>query len=777
MFGVKSVGRHNQRKPGRFKMKEEPLQEIVQRSERLYSEFLAARNQSGLPKALDAIELLGKIIEANGHLPSEVRGNIHGRLAQMWEGIELLPGQAARTRALENYRTALNCFAPETEIWAFTHFNIAKLVLGSPLGSAQAGIESAIAHLRSALTVFTIDGAPPIWAAATGTLGNAYSALPAGDRAANLDRAIACYQNALRVLTPDAFPNDCQIAMENLGRIFFDQASWRQALDCAKEGLRAIENTRLSGLTAEARKRIHQAGLRQTERGIAAAIRLGLDQEAIELADRSRTRNLADELWRREYRPYGVTADEWRQFEDWREKLQELEAKRLDTADAREIRAELSRVRKEIARLSVRFAEIDPDFSPLARPMDVQGMGQLAAELDAILVQIYVTFEGAFVFLVGPGNASISAQQIIHIPELSSSKLSQIASRWFQSYNWAHRRKHRAERRAELALQIWKRRAEETAQRLYEVLAAPVSSAVQAVYPNTSRLVLIPNKVLGALPLHAAWRLENGYRKSWLDDFEITYAPSAWVLSRCAIRRRANPRKPETLLAVQDPQENLSYSDFEIDGVKRWFTDHRILPGVAATVDSTVKAMSYGDEKVFSCHGSFDSRDPENSYLALSDGPLTALAIASLHMSGTKLVILSACETAITDVNDVMDEYIGLPAAFLTAGAETVIGTQWPADDLAAALLTRRFHQNMHESGMSVALALREAQQWLRDLTAGEILDFFRPTGVPATVAPASLPAEARRISPLTLKHKFESDAKPFAHPVFWAAFQCVGAP
>ena len=76
--------------------------------------------------------------------------------------------------------------------------------------------------------------------------------------------------------------------------------------------------------------------------------------------------------------------------------------------------------------------------------------------------------------------------------------------------------------------------------------------------------------------------------------------------------------------------------------------------------------------------------------------------------------------TGMTDVREAMDEYYGLPAAFLVAGAQTVVATLWPVNDASTALLSRRFHDNLYKEKMAKAAALREAQQWLRDLPRAE---------------------------------------------------------
>lgn len=68
-----------------------------------------------------------------------------------------------------------------------------------------------------------------------------------------------------------------------------------------------------------------------------------------------------------------------------------------------------------------------------------------------------------------------------------------------------------------------------------------------------------------------------------------------------------------------------------------------------------------------------------------------------------RLVTLSACETGITDIRQSPDEFLGLQAGLLQAGAPTVVSTLWPVDDLSTMLLMERFYQNLlaHDGKLS----------------------------------------------------------------------------
>jgi CHAT domain-containing protein len=90
------------------------------------------------------------------------------------------------------------------------------------------------------------------------------------------------------------------------------------------------------------------------------------------------------------------------------------------------------------------------------------------------------------------------------------------------------------------------------------------------------------------------------------------------------------------------------------------------------------------------------------------DGILSGLEAARLDLRGTKLVILSACET------DLGDTIIGqgsmsLRRAFRIAGAKSVLASQWRVSDKATALLMTSFIKGWR-SGKSKSDAWRAAQ-------------------------------------------------------------------
>jgi len=92
----------------------------------------------------------------------------------------------------------------------------------------------------------------------------------------------------------------------------------------------------------------------------------------------------------------------------------------------------------------------------------------------------------------------------------------------------------------------------------------------------------------------------------------------------------------------------------------------------------------------------------------LDDGLLTALEAAALDLTGTRVVILSACETGVGEIRN-GEGVFGLRRAFMTAGAETLIMSLWQVEDDATRQLMVEYHRRLAR-GEGRAEALRQAE-------------------------------------------------------------------
>jgi CHAT domain-containing protein/tetratricopeptide (TPR) repeat protein len=138
------------------------------------------------------------------------------------------------------------------------------------------------------------------------------------------------------------------------------------------------------------------------------------------------------------------------------------------------------------------------------------------------------------------------------------------------------------------------------------------------------------------------------------------------------------------------------------------------------------------------------------------DGILTALEVASLDLSGTEMVVLSACETGLGEVAG-GEGVLGLQRAFQVAGARSTVTSLWAVDDRATSRLMTLFYEKLWVEGLPRAEALRRAQL---ELMRNPDLHRTLPGGTRGLDLPAGTPGSAydRRLPPL-----------------YWAAFVLSG--
>lgn len=131
------------------------------------------------------------------------------------------------------------------------------------------------------------------------------------------------------------------------------------------------------------------------------------------------------------------------------------------------------------------------------------------------------------------------------------------------------------------------------------------------------------------------------------------------------------------------------------------------------------------------------------------DGVLTALETAGLDLSGTKLVVLSACETGLGDVRNGEGVY-GLRRALVLAGSETQVMSLWKVSDAGTRDLMIAYYLRL-QAGEGRTEALRQVQ-----------LGMLRGQIQPATI---------NSVKRQTSDTDENTAAKDYRHPYYWAAF------
>jgi tetratricopeptide (TPR) repeat protein len=274
--------------------------------------------------------------------------------------------------------------------------------------------------------------------------------------------------------------------------------------------------------------------------------------------------------------------------------------------------------------------------------------------------------------------------------------------------------------------------------RLHRLLIEPVAAALEA--KAIDEITIIPHHQAHLIPFHAL-RAGDAYL---IDRCRIDHAPSFALYEICGDRvRRGSAEKRRNALVVGDPDDSLPSARVEAKNVAALLNDALCLIGGDATVERVLPAMSQSDIIHLACHGEFGADQASEIALRLApapfhDGLLTLRQITNnVNVAAGALVVLSACETGRSLISR-SDEYVGLPAGFILAGAAAVVGSLWQVEDESTSLLMQRFYAGM-AAGLDHADALRAAQQWLREYPGDGAAD------------------------------------KPFSHPYYWAGFFAVG--
>lgn len=243
---------------------------------------------------------------------------------------------------------------------------------------------------------------------------------------------------------------------------------------------------------------------------------------------------------------------------------------------------------------------------------------------------------------------------------------------------------------------------------LYLELMAPIWSQLEIMAPlavdAVRQLVIVPHALLHQLPFHA---LHDGERYL-VERCAISYAPSATVFALCQQRTR---RRTGTALAIGVPDERIPAVAQEVQRVASRLQAQAFPVQThlheAATVAALTELAPHSRLLHLACHGLFRGDNPMFSALKLHDGWLTAAAVAQFDLTGA-LVTLSACESGRSQVIG-GDEILGLTYAFLSAGAATLVVSQWLVQDQVTAQLMEEWYGYFAECNDAVE-ALRCAQ-------------------------------------------------------------------
>lgn len=672
------------------------------------------------------------------------------------------------------FSEALRLLPPDHRtVWVVAQYNLglAYLELGATHAYARRQfLEKAATAFSALLQGLPYSESPRKWVQTAA--GFAAASLGLGRLADFPDQRQAYFQHAAGALkqAESKLPelgdiNLAQLVYRRLGDLHFAAADWEPAQAAYRRVLEAGEQLYQAGATSEGRLYALESRRNFSAKAAYSLARLGRPGEALKVLETSLARGLAEALGRNWLAETLAGDDPDRQrYAALRARLQALEAearpgRHRPLRPYVQIAAELGQVRAELGQVVERLQQAYPQLrqDDLALPE----IAALARDPGRALVYLLTLESGSLALLLSPGQAQPSS---LWLDSFTDADLAAI----FNGGGPGGRPGYLLS-----SLLGYSRQLEVVLAQALPLLAGnllqPLVEHLQGL--GVTDLLLIPTGGLRLLPLPALFPR----------GLAVSLAPSARVAALAGEQRARLAAFTAGVLAVGNPANALpplAYAGLEAAGVWARFPweRSRFLSGDQATLARLQEALPGSSHLHFAGHASFDLLQPLDSglYLAGEQVLTTAnLLDGVLDLSSLRLVVLSACQTGLTDYRQVPDEAAGLPAAFLQAGVPGVVSTLWPVDDLSTALLMDSFYRALIEDGQPPARALQHAQLWLQTLTAEGLQASFEAllsrTPDSGSFSTDQLQAARQWIASLP------ASELPFSGPRHWAAFVYTG--
>ncbi|MDF0553614.1 CHAT domain-containing tetratricopeptide repeat protein [Kamptonema sp. UHCC 0994] len=729
--------------------------------------------------------------------------------------------------AIDCYQKALQVLTRESypQQWANTYTNLATAYKNQSCGSKIENIEQAINYYLDTLQVYTRKAYPEDWARTYMLLGFAYAEvlqiklqtmenIQIIDIERILNVEIKSFLAALEIYTPQSFPIQCLKLQRILGDVAFASEKWTTAMYSYSNAIAAVEQSREWATNEAARQEIQLNAIDVYIKMVQACINDGQIEKALETVERSKSRNLVELLANSELEPKNADDSLKQELLNLRRNISSIqlslaqrdnnstfnrdsfqgfrssETSSYNREYIAQQREELQEYQRQLDEVFAQCQQLDPAFT-LTQKVNHITVAEIRDLIDShtAILEWYIGTDSFQIFIV--------TQSSLEVVQFDKAELEKLEA-WNQQYLEALFNNTKTWRKN---LSEWLNSLSQIL-RLDEILNHPALA-------NCDSLILVPHRYLHLFPLHAlsvsqqTWKrfnqetphLQPPANPCLLDCFKkgVRYAPSCQLLQRVQQRERP-PADTRTLFAIQNPTEDLAYTDIEVEVIKRDFTPADILSKQQATKTAlldNLETIAQAHYVHFSCHGSFDFQTPLISSLILAgamestDSPtltgqkslrlrsggqanpakcLTLQDIfATLNLPKCRLVTLSACETGLTDTTKQSDDCIGLATGFLYAGSQGVLSSLWSVDELATAFLMIKFYENLATADMAVAL--NTAQLWLRDVTKSELLEWIGELKLDSKL-PQSFEDLCKKSKP---------DKKIFKSQFYWAAFCAIG--
>ncbi len=486
-----------------------------------------------------------------------------------------------------------------------------------------------------------------------------------------------------------------------IGQLHYENKNWDKSIESYLDALKIIETMRSQIKVEEYKSGFIDDKLIVYHDLINMYLQMGRQDKAFEIVERAKSRNFIDLLANRDIQFSGKVRPEklnqGKQLENDIYRIQNELAGLLikgehitqtDEANIALLNQKLQSLKKQYQEFLIELKSQNAELAELVsvEPPDLAAISQALPEYAALLEYFYT--ESNFYAWAIIGRRIISWQRSLPSYQLVAAVDSLRAA---------------IEQQKSIV---------QVSRRLYDLLIAPFEKELK----NQSHLVIVPHGILHYLPFAA---LMDQQERHLIDRYSLSLSPSASLLKICIDKGEpfyANNAWQPSILAfgnpdLNNPQLELPFAEKEIESIGLFFSDIKSYLNQQATETKFKQVCHLPNIIVLSCHGEFDAINPLFSCLRLApdatnDGRLTAHEIFQLELNAY-LVTMSACETGLATIS-AGDEIIGLTRSFIYAGSASLLSSLWKVDDLATAVLIKRFFRYLKE-GEPKAKALQNA--------------------------------------------------------------------
>jgi len=672
-------------------------------------------------------------------------------------------------------------------------------------------IEEAIHCCQSALQIYTYAAYPEQWAEMNIVLAIAYINRVLGQRAENLEKSIVCFEYTLQVYTRDAYPRKYTETQYNLGRTYKYAGQFENAYRVFHTAIEMAEQLRseitLNAGTVEDKRKLAEAWSQVYPSMVEVCLELNRASEAIEYVERSKNQSLVELLTSKELYPKQESYHDYTLYQKHCERLdssrQEIVAAQQQLESLRDRRAfsyqEASKdLQEKVSVLNTLLNEIKPHDESFNLTQQVNNISfseiQTLIDNQTAILEWYLLENRVLAFIITPHSSEPIIWQsspddwtdfmiLMFLDYWASYMVSsdgefdkiftKIVKEYRKEYpvdykgnpNWVEEFENRIRKKGNNVEEKWGVMLEQKLERSAKILH--IDEILNRLPAECKQLIIVPYRGLHMLPFHALPIASTPDQKTpikrcLLDKFKhgVRYVPSCQLLQLAQSQQRPEFNK---LITIQDPRDKLDSSGIEVENIRSLFPSWAKLH-----THSTQQDLSDTHCIHFACHGSFNPNYPLESTLSRDprdiQKKLTLAEIFGLSLNQCCLVTLSACETGLTEPLSNSDEYITLASGFLYAGSPNVVSSLWKVRDISTAFLMIKFYQNLQD-GESVAIALNQAQLWLRNGTTEELQEWTEQLSL--------TPNDEELI--FDYFDERDSTAKPFQSPYHWAAFCAIG--